>query len=77
MPIRTKFRTKLAATAAGLAVIGAAGIAAPAYAVDFLGAPLWESYPGQYSGPYYRYYGDPPASRWYYDPYTGQYYSRF
>ncbi len=66
--------TRLAASAAGLALIGAAGIAAPAHAVDFLGAPLWESYPGQY-----RYYYDPapPGPGWYYDPYTGRYYRRF
>ena len=66
-------RLKLAAAGAGLAIAGAAGIATPAFAVDFLGAPLWESYPGQY-----RYYEPaPPAPRWYYDPYTGRYYRRY
>jgi hypothetical protein len=67
-------RLKLAAVGAGLALAGAAGAAAPAFAVDFLGAPLWESYPGQY-----RYYYDPapPGPRWYYDPYTNRYYRRY
>lgn len=66
-------RTKLATGGAVLALAGAAGFTAPAFAVDFLGAPLWESYPGQY-----RYYDPaPPGPAWYYDPYTGRYYRRF
>lgn len=63
--------------AAGLALAAGSGLAAPAHAVDFLGIPLWESYPGQYSyAPYY--YAPPPAYYYYYyDPYTGRYYRRY
>lgn len=66
-------RNRIKLFAMGLALSAGAGIAAPAHAVDFLGIPLWESFPGQYSyAPYY--YAPPPA--YYYDPYTGRYYPR-
>jgi hypothetical protein len=55
------------------ALMGVAGLAAPAHAVDFLGIPLWESYPSQYAYPPSGYtYAPPPAYN--YDPYTGRYY---
>ncbi len=63
---------KFAAAAAGLVLAGAAS--APAHAVDFLGVPLWESYPGQYR---YTYEPVPPAPRWCYDPHTGRYYRQY
>lgn len=63
---------RILAAAGGFALFGAA---VPAQAADFLGIPLWESYPGQYSArPYYNYAPAPPGT--YYDPYTNRYYRR-
>ncbi|MCW5770651.1 MAG: hypothetical protein KIT16_03375 [Rhodospirillaceae bacterium] len=71
-------RAKLLAAMSGTVLLAAAGAAAPAAAADFLGVPLWESYPGQY-GYYYdgNYHRAPPGPGYYYDPYSGRYYRRF
>jgi hypothetical protein len=71
MEAAMRIRAKFVAASAGLAMLGAAGLgvaAVPAYAADFLGVPLWESYPGQYQ----RYYDpndrySPPPSRYNYN----------
>ncbi len=58
------------------ALLAAAGLAAPAQAADFLGIPLWESYPGQYSyGPRAYYYS--PRVHYHYDPFTGHYHRHY